>query len=191
MREPALPRDVARRRCRQRTPLHLMPFGQPHLPTSDGLGPHNKHSRTLVKSNNTAACSNQYCHGASLGGVAGSGPSCTSCHLGGPASAHPAEWIPVYSTHGPWAKSNDTAACANRSCHGASLDGVADSVPACTSCHLGGPAKVHPADWIPPVSMHGPYVKLNTTSACANQYCHGLSLTGVANSGPSCTACHL
>ncbi len=27
-----------------------------------------------------AKCSNQYCHGTSLGGVAGSGPSCSTCH---------------------------------------------------------------------------------------------------------------
>jgi hypothetical protein len=30
--------------------------------------------------NGTAACANQYCHGPTLGGVPGSGPSCTSCH---------------------------------------------------------------------------------------------------------------
>jgi hypothetical protein len=34
----------------------------------------------FVASNGTAACANQYCHGTTLAGVPGSGPSCTSCH---------------------------------------------------------------------------------------------------------------
>ncbi len=144
-----------------------------------------------VKTNNAGACSNQYCHGPSLAGVAKSGPSCTSCHLGGPTAIHPSDWTPVYSTHGPYAKTNTTGACSNQYCHGTSLSGVADSGPSCTLCHLGGPTSIHPADWTPVYSAHGPYVKANSTGACASQYCHGLSLTGVAGSGPSCTSCHL
>ncbi len=145
-----------------------------------------------VKTNNANACANQYCHGTSLTGVANSGPSCTSCHLGGsPTSAHPSDWTPVYSTHGPYAQTNGTGACANQYCHGTSLTGVANSGPSCSSCHLGGPAAVHPSDWVPVYSSHGAYVKTNTTAACANQYCHGLPLTGVADSGPSCTSCHM
>jgi len=144
-----------------------------------------------VNANSTSACANQYCHGLSLNGVADSGPSCTSCHMGGATSGHPADWNPVYSTHGPYANSNGTTACANQSCHGLSLTGVVGSGPSCTLCHLGGPASVHPADWTPVYSTHGPYVNSNGTSSCANQYCHGPSLTGVANSGPSCTSCHM
>lgn len=85
----------------------------------------------------TASCSNQYCHGASLLGVSGSGPSCTSCHLGGPVSIHPAGWDPIYLAHGPSVSSGltTTASCANQYCHGSSLQGVAGSGPACTSCH--------------------------------------------------------
>jgi predicted CxxxxCH...CXXCH cytochrome family protein len=144
-----------------------------------------------VKANSTSACANQYCHGLSLTGVANSGPSCTLCHLGGLTSGHPADWVPIYSTHGPYATANGTNSCSNQYCHGPSLTGVPNSGPSCTSCHLGSPTSVHPADWVPVYSTHGPYVKANSTSACANQYCHGLSLTGVANSGPSCTSCHL
>jgi hypothetical protein len=33
-----------------------------------------------VAANGTAACANQYCHGTTLAGVPGSGPSCTTCH---------------------------------------------------------------------------------------------------------------
>ncbi len=142
-------------------------------------------------SNGTSGCSNQYCHGTTLTGVAKSGPSCSSCHLGGPASVHPTDWVPVYSSHGAFAKANTTGACANQYCHGTTLTGVANSGPSCSSCHLGGPTSVHPTDWAPIYTTHGPYVNANTTSVCANQYCHGLSLTGVANSGPSCTSCHM
>jgi predicted CxxxxCH...CXXCH cytochrome family protein len=144
-----------------------------------------------VNVNGTSACSNQYCHGTSLTGVPDSGPSCSLCHMGGLTSGHPADWVPVYSTHGPYVDANGTSACSNQYCHGTSLTGVPDSGPSCTSCHLGGPTAVHPADWVPVYSTHGPYVNASSTSACANQYCHGLSLTGVPDSGPSCTSCHM
>ncbi len=157
---------------------------------SDWVPVYSSHG-TYVKTNTTAACANQYCHGLALTGVADSGPSCTSCHLGGVNSGHPADWTPVYSTHGPYAQTNGTGACANQYCHGSSLTGVADSGPSCSLCHLGGPAAVHPANWTPVYSTHGPYATANGTGACANQYCHGPSLTGVTASGPSCTSCHM
>ena len=79
-----------------------------------------------------AACTE--CHGADLtGGI--SGVSCTKCHLGGPASIHPADWDPIYGTHGPYANTNGTTACANQYCHGTSLQGASGSGPACTTCH--------------------------------------------------------
>jgi hypothetical protein len=146
-----------------------------------------------VKANSSSACANQYCHGLSLTGVLNSGPSCTSCHLGGLTSGHPADWVPVYSTHGPYVTANGTNSCSNQSCHGTTLTGVPDSGPSCTVCHLGSPTSVHPADWVPMYSTHGPYVNTSPTgtSACANQYCHGYSLSGVPDSGPSCTSCHM
>jgi predicted CxxxxCH...CXXCH cytochrome family protein len=129
------------------------------------------------------------CHGADVeGGI--SRVSCTSCHLGGATAVHPAGWVPVYSMHGPYVKTNSTSACANQYCHGLSLTGVANSGPSCTSCHL-SPTSGHPSEWNPVYRDHGPYVKTNGTSACANQYCHGTSLIGVADSGPSCSLCHL
>ncbi len=139
-----------------------------------------------ARTNGTNACANQYCHGTSLTGVAQSGPSCTSCHLGSPTSIHPADWNPVVIGHGPYVKANNANACANQYCHGTSLTGVAQSGPSCTSCHMGGnPTDAHPADWTPVYSTHGPYAQSNGTSACANQNCHGASLTGVAGSRPS------
>lgn len=39
---------------------------------------------------------------------------------------------------------------------------------------------------------HGPSVStgVTTIAQCASQYCHGTNLSGVTNSGPSCTSCH-
>ncbi len=144
-----------------------------------------------VDAKGTTACSNQYCHGTGLTGVAGSGPSCTACHLGSPTSVHPTDWAPVYTAHGPYVDAKGTTACSNQYCHGTGLTGVAGSGPSCTLCHLGGPTSVHPSDWDPIYTTHGPYVDANTTARCANQYCHGLNLTGVPSSGPSCTSCHI
>jgi predicted CxxxxCH...CXXCH cytochrome family protein len=51
--------------------------------------------------------------------------------------------------------------------------------------------KVHRLAWYPDVQLnHRAYALANGTSSCANQYCHGTNLTGVANSGPSCSTCH-
>lgn len=139
----------------------------------------------------TQPCSSRYCHGSDLGGVAQSGPSCTSCHLGGATSVHPSSWETVALSHAAYTGSNGTASCANQVCHGAALNGVTQSGPSCSSCHLGGNTGVHPAIWNPVSLDHGLYAKTNTTKSCANQYCHGAKLTGVAQSGPSCSSCHL
>jgi predicted CxxxxCH...CXXCH cytochrome family protein len=86
---------------------------------------------------------------------------------------------PVYSTD----------ACVE--CHGADLSGGISNV-SCTACHLGGPTSVHPGTWDPIYLNHGPSVSSGATptSACSNALCHGTSLQGVADSGPSCTSCH-
>lgn len=86
-----------------------------------------------------AGCANLNCHGTNLlGGV--TGPSCASCHIGGPLSFHPADWAGSISTkHGDYVDINGTQSCANVSCHGADLLGVKiDGVPisqACNECH--------------------------------------------------------
>ena len=92
-----------------------------------------------------ASCANVNCHGANLMGVAGSGPSCTSCHLGGSAfSAHPAGWntaadlaapTPPGPLHAQYVGANGTSACSNIVCHGANLQGVFLSGPSCNECH--------------------------------------------------------
>jgi hypothetical protein len=87
-----------------------------------------------------AACSNAFCHGTNLQGVAGSGPSCSSCHLGGPLSPHPLEWANEINIHGGYVLANGTSGppnqgCRNVTCHGADLQGVFLSGPACNQCH--------------------------------------------------------
>ncbi len=146
-----------------------------------------------VAANGNTACGNNYCHGSSLTGVAGSGPSCSSCHLGGAASVHPGEWgDAILTQHGPYASANTSDRCANAACHGPSLTGVTGSGPSCTSCHIGGVESGHPADWADPIALnHAPYVQANGTNGCANTNCHGPSLSGVTGSGPSCTSCHI
>ena len=133
------------------------------------------------------------CHGGDLsGGV--SGVSCSSCHLGGPGSTHPQAWGQLVAiNHGPYVDTNGNTACANAACHGADLNGIAQSGPSCSSCHLGGPTSVHPLDWTPEniVTKHGEYViTVNSYASCANISCHGANLEGVVGSGYSCYICH-
>ncbi len=151
-----------------------------------------KHAE-YVRSKGDSACSNIYCHGADLNGVSGSGPSCSSCHLGGKGSVHPQDWGSLaYSKHSAYVAQYGTAACSNVVCHGADLSGVTDSGPSCSSCHLGGPNSVHPQDWGALTYVrHMAYVSQNGTASCANGVCHGADLSGVTDSGPSCSSCHL
>jgi len=96
----------------------------------------------FVVQNGTESCSNVECHGAGLTGIAGSGPSCTSCHLGGSAlSPHPVGWntaADLSSTvplHAQFVGNNGTTSCRNLACHGANLQGVFLSGPSCNACH--------------------------------------------------------
>mgnify|MGYP001587548210 CR=1 FL=1 len=78
-----------------------------------------------------ASC--QACHGEDLlGGISGYG--CTSCHIGGPTSAHPADWVDL-TYHGPYVSVNGASSCRNVYCQGANLEGVNLSGPACQTCH--------------------------------------------------------
>ena len=99
---------------------------------------------------------------------------------------HPPGWLP--SGHVADAEAN-TLSCAD--CHGNDFQGGTTSV-ACTQCHLGNQASVHPLQWGNfAYALHATYVNLNGTASCANVNCHGATLEGVPGSGPSCTQCHL
>lgn len=154
-----------------------------------------KRHASYAEKNGNAACANAVCHGATLSGVADSGPSCSSCHLGGATSIHPASWgsgTGIDLNHAPYAASTGNSECANAACHGSTLTGVDGSGPSCSSCHLGGPTSVHPADWSGDIEVkHKAYVAANTSSSCANSACHGTNLGGAIGSGPSCSSCHL
>jgi hypothetical protein len=77
----------------------------------------------------------QSCHGPELdGGIAG--VSCTTCHLGGALSMHPAAWAgTILRSHGPFVVANGSDSCKNVYCHGSTLLGVTGSGPSCSSCH--------------------------------------------------------
>lgn len=130
------------------------------------------------------------CHGSDLAGGISKVP-CTQCHLGTNEATHPLQWgAYAYALHATFVKLNGTASCAEAACHGTTLEGVAGSGPACTSCHLGGPTSKHPQLWDTNVTLHMGYVAQNGTASCQNALCHGTDLKGVFLSGPSCNACH-
>lgn len=132
------------------------------------------------------------CHGADYaGGI--SGISCSSCHMGGVASIHPAWGTPIYHAHESYLtrNGNDTSGCANVFCHGTKLDGAGGAGPSCTSCHMGGVASVHPAEWSgDKIGLHKTRAGYTTYDSCRNIVCHGAALEGVDQSGHSCYVCH-
>ena len=98
---------------------------------------------------------------------------------------HIADWLPVGHMN---AATANLDGCAD--CHGADFAGGI-SKSSCGDCHMGGATSVHPAGWVGDACYnHGIYAQSNGTAACANVYCHGPDLAGVAGSGPSCIACH-
>lgn len=104
------------------------------------------------------------------------------------ASVHPSDWLPA--RHAAAARDN-AGSC--RQCHGQDLVSGGIAKISCNNCHIGGPLKVHPATfnglpWLQ--GGHGQYVAANGTRSCANLWCHGNNLQGVAMSGPSCRKCH-
>jgi hypothetical protein len=96
-----------------------------------------------------------------------------------------AGWLPA--GHMNAAKANQNS-CTE--CHGSDFSGGISGV-SCSQCHLGGVDSVHPVEWgTNIISLHQDYATVHGTSSCANAFCHGTDLLGVANSGPSCDTCH-
>lgn len=99
-----------------------------------------------VEANGTGACANVNCHGTNLQG--GAGPSCSSCHLGGPLSAHPTNWVRRFTTapgiaptnlpdHGDYVNANGAARCSQAVCHGTGEPGgILQTGRSCTACHF-------------------------------------------------------
>ncbi|MBU5614905.1 hypothetical protein KOL99_18455 [Geomonas sp. Red51] len=107
-----------------------------------------------VQANGSASCAVAECHGTDLLGGA-SAPSCgINCHGGGTAAAPQIHaWGGASATtsaditgHIQWMANPFThvnghfnyASCRNEFCHGANLQGVWLSGPACTKCHNSG-----------------------------------------------------
>jgi hypothetical protein len=92
---------------------------------------------SYVKSNsgNNSGCANVSCHGTTLTGVSGSGPSCSLCHMGGAASIHPLEWNGGKALHKAKVGYTNYDSCKNIVCHGAALEGVSLSGQSCYICH--------------------------------------------------------
>jgi hypothetical protein len=91
------------------------------------------HHMIYVRQHGASECSSAFCHGTNLQG--GTGPSCSSCHMGGPFSIHPPEWRDQITLHGGYVLANGASACRNAVCHGTRLQGVFLSGPACNDCH--------------------------------------------------------
>lgn len=115
------------------TSCHLGGVDSVH-PTSWGELTYYYHA-VYARANGTSSCANVNCHGATLEGVSGSGPSCTSCHMGGVNSVHPAAWNADITLHKPYVGTFGTSACATAVCHGSDLKGVYLSGPHCNVCH--------------------------------------------------------
>jgi hypothetical protein len=164
------------------------------------------------------------CHGQNLlGGI--SKVSCARCHgssigTGGTdggvivTDVHPWGWGQfAYALHAQYVRQRALATggtgadeCSTRFCHGTNLEGGEGGAgPSCSACHLGGPFRIHPADWerrftsTPGVPVptylpdHGDYVNANGSARCTIQECHG---TGepqpgdLFSTGRACRACH-
>ena len=132
----------------------------------------------------------------SLTVLSGCGDKNPRADLDSTSGKHPASWLPA--GHSVAAKSH-AEACTE--CHGSDFSGGISNI-ACTQCHLGNAEAPHPIFWnytsTKPTAwgtyayaFHGAYAIQKGTASCAVASCHGTALTGVANSGPSCTKCHL
>ncbi len=131
------------------------------------------------------------CHGNDFSGGT-TNIACSSCHLGNQEAVHPVLWGRyAYALHGDYVKLNGTATCANGTCHGPALAGVAESGPSCTQCHMGGLNSAHPVEWKDNIILHRDYVASNGSSSCRTSVCHGANLEGVFLSGPGCNTCHV
>ena len=171
-------------------------------PNSKAVGEHSAtpdwpttHSSKATAKTSLESCFE--CHGEDLkGGI--SGVSCTKCHLGSSEAIHPTQWGSyAYARHSGYVTANGTTSCANAACHGTSLQGVSESGPVCTSCHIGGTYAKHPADWtvikegvLKNPRGHSAYAVANGSDSCKTTKCHGSDAKGVFLSGPSCYLCH-
>lgn len=92
--------------------------------------------KAYVAANGDISCANGSCHGTAYQGVTGSGPSCTSCHIGDKSHKHPLSWTTsALIDHRNYVNLNGSASCKTSSCHGVNGVGGPNNAPACNTCH--------------------------------------------------------
>ena len=92
-----------------------------------------------VATNGNASCQNNYCHGSTLAGVAGSGPSCASCHLGGATSMRAARLERTRSRRNmEHMLLEHDQRLRDRNLSRNNIERGLGDGPSCTSCHIGG-----------------------------------------------------
>lgn len=157
-------------------------------------------------------CSEAQCHGNDLTGGNSGAPSCYSCHGD--------RWTIFSTTHTsnrggfyhhtevddyPADRNVNTNwfnTCKNASCHGATLDGVADSGYSCKLCHTGFSGLIPPpghsnreeGNW------HHYNLERSHSTYCSGDACHGADgesggsaatdFTGLTGHGQACSTCH-
>lgn len=100
-----------------------------------------------VGTNGSASCATNICHGTDQQGVTSSGPSCANCHMDGTAllpQTH--DWVATttaghivgHKNYFDSTPGTSYTTCRNAACHGATLQGVFASGPACSTCHGSG-----------------------------------------------------
>ena len=168
------------------TQCHLGGVNAIH-PVSWGTGSQiDQNHAPYAQANGAASCANAACHGTNLGGVAGSGPACTSCHVGNALSEHPSSWgtgSQIDLNHGPYVQVNGTTACANAACHGTNLGGAAGSGPACSACHV----NTSPFPLAGCISCHG---KPPAGTVAPNRSGAHAAHNALPNVTNICTTCH-
>ncbi|MDA8100503.1 MAG: CxxxxCH/CxxCH domain-containing protein [Nitrospiraceae bacterium] len=160
--------------------------------------------------NGTSTCSNIYCHGANLLGVANSGPSCATCHTwpftdpacgschGIPPSG--AAYPNTAGAHAVHMGLNNTITCAT--CHNGAgsgtafhYDGIVEiSIDPAYNGKAGAATFNSVAKTCSNVACHGGPRTQNSTQAAASQSTLSSTpvwLTGAIDVNAQCTACHV
>lgn len=147
-----------------------------------------------AKANGTTACSNIYCHGANLTGVALSGPSCSTCHiwplnLANCASCHgtpPTGTVfpNIAGRHSAHTVLSTSIVCAT--CHQGAGSG--------TTLHINGTADVIIGSTYN-AKTGGAALYNAAGNTCSNVSCHGgqttpVWLTGSIDVNTQCASCH-
>jgi predicted CxxxxCH...CXXCH cytochrome family protein len=182
---------IARVSC---TSCHLGGVDSLH-PTDWGPNTTTLHG-AYVDSNGATGCANASCHGTTLGGVTGSGPACTSCHVKG---------SPLTLTGCTSCHANPPSGTVYPDVKGAHSphNALANVTSVCNACHSGaGTGTLNHDNGVVDVAFLTGYnaksgtAVRNADGTCSKVSCHGGQTTPGWYSGTSidvntqCTSCH-